>query len=89
MKSMKKLEEDSTLQTYQIKLQGCLDESWSGWLAGMGITIEKTGDIEITILTGSVIDQAALFGVLNRIRDLNMTLLSVRLCDVPYESETT
>ncbi len=77
------------LQTYQIKLQGRLDESWSGWLAGMGIRIEKHDDIEITILTGSVVDQAALFGVLNRIRDLNMTLLSVRLCDVPYKVETT
>lgn len=66
------------LTTYQIKVQGRLDESWSDWLEGMAMTFEKDSDgSDLTILTGEVVDQAALHGVLNRIRDLNIPLLSV------------
>ena len=58
---------------YRIKLKGCLDPDWSDWFEQMAISTE--GDQ--TILTGAVADQAALHGLLIRIRDLNLTLLSV------------
>ena len=58
---------------YRIKLKGHLDPKWSDWFEQMAISPE--GDQ--TILTGAVADQAALHGLLIRIRDLNLTLLSV------------
>ena len=58
---------------YRIKLKGCLDPKWSDWFEQMAISTEG-GE---TILTGPVIDQAALHGLLIRIRDLNLTLLSL------------
>ncbi len=66
------------LTTYQIRVQGKLDESWSDWLEGMTISFEMCSDGSgVTTLTGTVVDQAALHGVLNRIRDLNIPLLAV------------
>lgn len=65
---------------YQIDVQGRLDESWSDYLEGMTITVEKRGDgLYVTTIAGAVVDQGALHGVLNRIRDLNLPLLSVQL----------
>ena len=58
---------------YRIKLKGCLDPKWSDWFEQMAIS----SDGEETILTGQVADQAALHGLLIRIRDLNLILLSV------------
>ena len=58
---------------YRIKLKGHLDNKWSDWFAEMAISSEG-GE---TILTGRVADQAALHGLLIRIRDLNLTLLQV------------
>jgi len=58
---------------YEIKVQGHLDKSWSGWLEGMVIRYENNS----TILTGQMIDQAALRGLLNKVWDLNQTLISV------------
>lgn len=58
---------------YRIKLKGRLDPKWSDWFEQMEISTES-GE---TILTGPVADQAALHGLLIRIRDLNLTLLSV------------
>ena len=58
---------------YRIKLKGHLDDKWSEWFEGMDIS---TGGGE-TILTGQVADQAALHGLFIRIRDMNLTLLSV------------
>ncbi len=58
---------------YRIKLRGRLDQNWSDWFEQMAISTE--GDQ--TILTGPVADQAALHGLLIRIRDLNLMLLSV------------
>ena len=58
---------------YQITVQGKLDESWSDWFDGMKITVEH----DATTLTGHVVDQAALHGILNKIRDLNLALISV------------
>jgi len=58
---------------YEIVVRGQLDEKWSEWLSGM--TITSLGDV--TTLTGPVPDQAALRGLLSKIWDLNLTLISV------------
>jgi hypothetical protein len=58
---------------YQICIRGHLDPQWSAWFAGLTITL-KDGN---TLLTGDVIDQAALHGLLKRVRDLGMPLISV------------
>ncbi len=64
--------------TYQIKVQGRLDERWTHWFDGMSITFEQAEDgSTVTVLTGSVLDQAALYGLINRIRDLGLSLISV------------
>ena len=59
---------------YRIKLKGRLDHKWSDWFEQMAISIE--GDE--TILTGPVADQSALHGLLIRVRDLNLPLISVK-----------
>ena len=59
---------------YQIRLKGYLDSQWTDWFEGLTITREKNGD---TLLTGPVIDQAALHGLLKKVRDLGMPLISV------------
>jgi len=64
--------------TYEIQVQGRLDESWSNWFNGMTIAPEgASGDSPVTTLIGVVADQAALRGILERIWNLNLTLLSV------------
>ena len=65
-------------QYYVIRLKGHLDEGWRTWFEGLTITLEDGGD---TLLTGPVIDQAALHGLLKKVRDLGMPLVSV--CQVP------
>jgi hypothetical protein len=65
--------------TYQIKVPGELDESWSDWAAGMTITVESEGEgPPITTLTGTV-DQAALQGLLRRLYSLGLALISATL----------
>ena len=64
---------------YQIRLKGHLDSEWTVWFEGLTITLEEDGD---TILTGPVIDQAALHGLLKKVRDLGMPLVSV----IPLEN---
>ena len=59
---------------YAIRVEGLLDAHWSQWLDGMTITHEEDG---VTRLEGPVIDQAALHGLLNKLRDLRLTLLTV------------
>jgi hypothetical protein len=66
---------------YQIKVRGRLGENWSAWFDGMVIAVEeKENDSHATIttLTGPVTDQAALHGILSRIRDLGLPLLLVQ-----------
>jgi len=71
--------EDKEPAIYQIKVRGRLDETWSAWFDGMAITVGKSSDHKtITTLTGPVTDQAALHGILSRIRDLGLPLLSVQ-----------
>lgn len=70
---------DNESAVYQIKVQGRLGESWSAWFDGMTVTVEKRDNhATITTLTGPVADQAALHGILSRIRDLGLPLLSVQ-----------
>ena len=59
---------------YEMRLKGYLDDQWSDWFEGLTITLEKDGD---TLLTGPVVDQAALHGLLRKVRDLGLTLVSV------------
>jgi hypothetical protein len=63
---------------YQIRLKGHLDTQWTDWFDGLTITLEEGGD---TLLTGPVIDQAALHGLLKKVRDLGMPLISVSPVD--------
>ena len=60
---------------YEILIAGHLDPCWSEWLAGMTITPQERGD---TLLRGPLPDQAALYGLLNRLRDMNLKLVWVR-----------
>ena len=60
--------------SYEIRIKGHLDKRWAAWFEGMTITLEEDGD---TLLTGPVVDQAALHGLLKRVRDLGMSLVSV------------
>jgi hypothetical protein len=59
---------------YEIRIKGHLGLEWTDWFGGLSITLEDTGD---TLLTGTVVDQAALHGLLRQVRDLGMPLLSV------------
>ena len=60
--------------SYEIRLKGHLDARWTGWFDGFTITLTDSGE---TILTGSVADQAALHGLLKKVRDLGLPLLSI------------
>ncbi len=71
---------------YELKIKGYLDPSWSDWFAGLTLTHLET---EETLLSGTVPDQAAMFGLLERIRDLNLTLLSVTRGSPPAQSIET
>ena len=59
---------------YQIRIKGHLGREWTDWFGGLAITLEDNGE---TLLTGSLIDQAALHGLLRKVRDLGVPLLSV------------
>jgi len=59
---------------YQIRIKGYLSQQWTDWFEGLTITLEEDGN---TLLTGTAVDQAELHGILKKVRDLGMTLLSV------------
>lgn len=58
----------------ELRIKGHLDDRWADWFEGLTITLEDNGD---TLLSGPVVDQAALHGLLKKLRDLGMPLLSV------------
>ncbi len=60
---------------YEFRVEGRLDDRWSNWLGGLAIRREEDGT---TLLVGPIVDQAALHGVIVRIRDLGVPLLSLR-----------
>jgi hypothetical protein len=63
---------------YELRVEGVLDQRWSDWFDGLQITSEPGG---VTVLSGRVADQAALHGLLAKVRDLALPLLSVRRID--------
>jgi hypothetical protein len=73
------------LITYQIRIQSHLDFDWADWFEGLTITLEENGD---TLLTGPVADQAALYGLLKKVRDLGMPLISVNPAE-PSRADVT
>jgi hypothetical protein len=69
---------------YEIRIKGHLADRWADWFAGLTITLEEDSD---TLLTGPVVDQAALHGLLRKVRDLGMPLLSVNRVE-PEQANT-
>ena len=65
---------------YQIRVKSHLGSDWTEWFEGLSITLENNGDM---LLTGPVVDQAALHGLLKKVRDLGMPLVSVN--PVPWD----
>ena len=69
--------------TYEFRIKGHLDDRWSDWFGGLAVQLQEDGT---TVLIGPVVDQAALHGVIIRIRDLGLPLLSVRRDVEPHRS---
>jgi hypothetical protein len=69
---------------YQIRIRGHLGPQWADWFEGLTMTLEDNGD---TLLTGTVVDQAALHGLLKKVRDLGLPLVSV--CPVKHDQSKT
>ena len=69
---------------YQIRVKGHLDPQWSDWFEGMAVTPD---DNESTLITGPVIDDAALHGLLKRVRDSGLRLLSVNQIEADQENK--
>lgn len=67
-------EQIASAATYQIRVKGLLDEKWSDWFGGFSVATQENGE---TFLTGTVEDQAELFGILAKINNLGLTLLLV------------
>ncbi len=70
---------------YQIRIKGHLGRQWADWFEGLAITLEDNGE---TLLTCPVVDQAALYGVLRKVRDVGMPLLSV-VCVKPDQASAS
>lgn len=71
------------MQRVEIRVKGQIDERWSEWLEGLTITHTTDGE---TVLTFSVLDQSALYGLISRLRDLGLPLLSVNPSEASAES---
>ena len=65
-------------ERYEIRLKGHLDDRWADWFDGLTITRADNGE---TLLHGAVVDQAALHGVLRKVRDLGLPLIAIRQVD--------
>lgn len=70
---------------YELRIKGHLDDRWADWFEGLSFTHESDGT---TILSGPVVDQAALFGLLRKVRDLGLPLLSV-ICVEPGQADAS
>jgi len=70
---------------YQIRIKGHLGPQWTDWFGGLAVAVEEDGD---TLLTGPIVDQAALYGLLKKVRDLGMPLVSVN-CIQPGPTNTS
>ena len=75
-----------TLITYHIRVKGHLDLHWAEWFDGLTISHEANGE---TLLSGPVVDQAALYGTLLKLRSLNLSLLSVNQVDAGPKTAST
>jgi hypothetical protein len=82
--SMIRRRENREQDVYQIKVKGVLDGKWSGWFEGMEVTPQPNGE---TLLTGPVPDQAALHGLLHKVRDMGLPLVSVKRVDAQDRSD--
>ncbi len=71
--------------SYEIKVEGQLDSSWAGWFDGMSMRQTENGQ---TILTGPLPDQAALHGVLARVRDLGLPLIAVNRIETDNKEQS-
>ena len=79
------IEDHHEPERYEIRIKGHLDDKWADWFEGLTITREVNGE---TLLTGPVVDQAALHGVLKKVRDVGMPLLSV-VCVTPGQADAS
>ena len=68
---------------FEIRIKGHLNDQWSEWLDGLDMKPCDNGEM---ILTGVIVDQAALLGILNKLNRLNLALLSVTEIEQPYQS---
>ena len=71
-------EKNNQHQCYEIRLKGHLDDRWAEWFEGLTITLEEDGN---TLLSGPVVDQSALYGLLKKVRDLGFHLVSAGFVD--------
>ncbi|UCG25891.1 MAG: hypothetical protein JSW55_07865 [Chloroflexota bacterium] len=71
------------MKQVEIRIKGRIDQSRSGWFDGFTVTPGESTD---TVLSGEVVDQAALFGLLTKIRDLGLVLISVQVTELTSES---
>ena len=62
------------LQTYAVRIKGHLESRWADWFEGLTVRQEEEG---VTLVTGPMLDQAALHGLMRKVRDLGLTLLSI------------
>ncbi len=69
---------------YEIKVEGHLRHEWTDWFGGLNVTLDDSGD---TRLTGAIVDQAALYRLLKKVRDLGMPLVSVNRIQTKIEEE--
>ena len=74
------------MQNVEIRVKGQLDEHWSDWFEGLTITHTDQNE---TVLTGPVVDQAALHGLLAKLRDLGLPIVSVNLSEVADQEAAT
>jgi hypothetical protein len=77
-------EQNEKAVTYQIRIEGQIGQQWTDWFEGLTITQEEDGT---TVLTGPVVDQSALHGLLKKVRDLGAPLVSVNRMETDVSSD--